>query len=148
MNCKHFFYFIIALSFLSCKSSIDESTKIKQLLEKESATWRSGDSKAHANCWHIQPYSKILSSNPDGQTYDVPPNKMVEFSDNKIAPGGSSVNSNYKMSITKKTAWVSHDEVSTAKDGKKTYSHEIRLLEKINHEWKLVGQSIHAYKTE
>ncbi len=148
MNWKYSLYFIIPFSILSCKSSIDESTNIKQLLEKESATWRSGDSKAHASCWHIQPYSKILSSNPDGQTYDVPPNKMVEISENNIAPGGSSVNSNYKMSINKKTAWVSHDEVSTSKDGKNTYSHEIRLLEKIDHEWKLVGQSIHAYKTE
>jgi hypothetical protein len=148
MNWKYPLYFIIPLSLLSCKSSVDESTKIKLLLEKESATWRSGDSKAHANCWHIQPYSKIVSSNSNGQTYDVPPNKMVEISENNMAPGGSSVNSNYKMSINKKTAWVSHDEVSISKEGKKTYSHEIRLLEKINHEWKLVGQSIHAYKTE
>jgi len=30
----------------------------------------------------------------------------------------------------------------------KTYSHEIRLLEKINGNWKLVGQTIHVYKTE
>jgi hypothetical protein len=136
------------MSILSCKPSLDETANIKHLLEKESATWRSGENKAHASCWHIQPYSKILSSTPDGQTYDVPPNKMVDISENNIAPGGSSVNSNYKMSINKKSAWVSHDEVSISKDGKKTYSHEIRLLEKIDHEWKLVGQSIHAYKTE
>ena len=50
MNWKYSLYFIIPLSILSCKSSINESENIKQLLEKESATWRSGDSKAHANC--------------------------------------------------------------------------------------------------
>jgi hypothetical protein len=43
---------------------------------------------------------------------------------------------------------VSHDEVSTSKDGQKQYSHEIRMLEKVAGEWKLVGQSIHAYVPE
>ena len=148
MNWKFSLYFLIGLSILSCKAQKEESDTIKQLLEKESATWRSGDSKAHASCWHIQPYSKILSSTPDGKTFDVPPQEMVKIRPNTIAPGGSSINTNYKMSIHGKTAWVSHDEVSTAKDGKKTYSYEIRLLEKINGEWKLVGQSVHAYKTE
>ena len=38
----------------------NDTTAIKQLLEEESATWRSGDMQAHADCWHIQPYSKIL----------------------------------------------------------------------------------------
>lgn len=62
-----------------------------------------------------------------------------------MGDGGSSVNSNYKMSIHGDHAWVSHDEISTAKDGEKTYSHEIRILEKIDGQWKLVAQSIHAY---
>ena len=60
--------------------------------------------------------------------------------------GGSSVNTNYKMSINGDNAWVSHDEESTGKDGIKTYSFEIRILEKINDQWKLTGQSIHIYK--
>ena len=62
--------------------------------------------------------------------------------------GGSSVNSNYKMSIHGKNAWVSHNEASTAKDGKVTLSYEIRILEKIKGYWKLVGQSIHTYKPQ
>jgi hypothetical protein len=62
--------------------------------------------------------------------------------------GGFSVNTNYKISIQKNSAWVSHDELSTSKEGTKSYSYEIRLLEKIKGEWKLVGQSIHIYKPE
>ena len=49
------------------------------------------------------------------------------------------------MSIQGDHAWVSHNEVSIAKDGTKTYSHEIRMLEKVGGAWKLVGQSIHQY---
>lgn len=41
---------------------MDESAAIQALLEKESTTWRAGDFKAHADCWHIRDYSKILVS--------------------------------------------------------------------------------------
>ncbi len=122
-----------------------DSAAIKSLLEKESATWRSGDVKAHADCWHIQPYSRILVSTADGQCFDVPPANVVNPSGGKMGNGGFAMNSNYLFSIHADNAWVSHDEVSTAADGSKTYSHEIRLLEKIKGQWKLVGQSIHLY---
>jgi hypothetical protein len=62
--------------------------------------------------------------------------------------GGFAVNSNYKMSINENNAWVSHDELSTDAEGKRTWSYEIRLLEKIKGQWKLVGQSLHIYKRE
>ena len=52
------------------------------------------------------------------------------------------------MSISKNNAWVSHDELSTDVEGKRTWSYEIRLLEKVNEQWKLVGQSLHIYKRE
>ena len=118
---------------------------IQTLLENESATWRSGDFQAHAACWHIQPYSKILVSTTSGQVFDVPPTAMKD-PNAPMGDGGSSENSNYQMSIHGDHAWVSHDEVSIAKDGAKTYSHEIRILEKIDGSWKLVAQSIHAYQ--
>jgi len=132
------------LSGLSCTQNMDETTAIQALLEKESATWRAGDFKAHADCWQIRDYSKILVSTTKGQTFDVPPALMKDPSAT-MGDGGSSVNSNYKMSIHGDHAWVSHDEISTAKDGEKTYSHEIRILEKVDGQWKLVAQSIHAY---
>jgi hypothetical protein len=128
----------------ACNQKKDESAAIKKLLEKESATWRTGDVKAHADCWHIQPYSRILVSTGNGETFDVAPDMMVKPSAD-MGKGGTSVNTNYKMSINGSNAWVSHNEESTAKDGKKTYSYEIRILEKIGNEWKLVAQSIHIY---
>ena len=135
---------IPSLILLSCNPKTDDTQAIKSLLEKESSSWRLGDSKTHAACWHIQPYSKILISTVDGKTLDIPAEDIIKPIVN--ASGGTSINTNYKMSIHDDNAWVSHDEVSIAKDGKKTFSHEIRLLEKINGNWKLVGQSIHAYK--
>jgi hypothetical protein len=129
-----------------CFAQQTEEEAIKKLLEKESATWRSGDVKGHADCWQIQPYSRILVSTADGVTIDVPPAFIINPSPNSMGKGGSSANSNYKFSINGNSAWVSHDEASTDKEGKVTYSFEMRMLEKINGDWKLVGQSIHIYK--
>jgi hypothetical protein len=137
-------FLLLTTLFLSCRAPMDDSTAIQQLLEKESATWRTGDFAAHSDCWHIQPYSRILVSTTAGETFDVPP-ALMKDPDAPMGDGGTSVNSNYKMSIQGDHAWVSHDEISTARDGQKVYSHEIRILEKVKGAWKLVGQSIHQY---
>jgi hypothetical protein len=128
-----------------CSQPMDDTAAIKHVLEKESATWRAGDVPGHASCWHIQPYSRILVSTTDGQALDIPPAQMLAASPS-MGQGGAAVNANYKMHVAGNTAWVSHDEESTAKDGQKTYSYELRLLEKIDNQWKLVGQSIHLRK--
>jgi hypothetical protein len=148
MKCHLTFYLLIAIGLTGYSQNKEESELIKKLLEKESATWRAQDSKGHSDCWYIQPYSRILVSTPKGETFDVPPAAMMNTKPEAMGNGGFSVNTNYKMNINGKTAWVSHDEESTAKDGKKTFSYEIRLLEKIKNKWKLVGQSIHIYKSE
>ena len=139
---------LIAISLAGYSQKTDEAESIKKLLEKESATWRAQDSKGHTECWHIQPYSRILVSTLEGKTYDVPPTAMIDTKPEAMGNGGFAVQTNYKMSIKGDTAWVSHDEESTSKEGKKTLSYEIRMLEKINNQWKLVGQSIHIYKSE
>lgn len=125
-------------TILSCSApanTVIEIEAIKRLLEKESATWRSGDVKAHAECWHIQPNSRILVSLPDGTVIDVPPDAIIKPKQADADLGGTSVNTDYKFSIHGDQAWVSHQEESTSKDVKKTYYYEIRILEKMNGNW-------------
>jgi hypothetical protein len=136
---------VLAAIALNAQTNND-TTAIKQLLEKESATWRSGDIQAHADCWHIQPYSKILVSTPDGKSFVVPPDMMIHPPTDIFGKGGSAANTNYTFSIHGDDAWVSHDEASTAANGSVSYSHEMKILERINNEWKLVAESIHVYK--
>jgi hypothetical protein len=138
-------FFISAIAIKSYSQSADESA-IKQLVEKESATWRSGDIKGHADCWAIKPYSKIVFSFADGSFFDVAPELMLNPPANMIGQGGSSTNTNYNINISGNNAWMTYNEESTAKDGIKTFTLELKILEKISNEWKLVAQSIHAYK--
>ena len=62
-----------------------------------------------------------------------------------MGDGGTSKNSNYKFSIHGNSAWVSHDEESYSPKGDTTYSSEMKMLEKIEGDWKLVGMSIHLH---
>tara|TARA_R110000787_G_scaffold194389_1_gene305951 strand:+ start:139 stop:573 length:435 start_codon:yes stop_codon:yes gene_type:complete len=140
--------FLLLVLTVSMSYGQTDKESIVSLLEKESLTWRSGDIEGHENCWSIKPYSRILVSTPDGNSIDVPPEMMINPPANMMGNGGTSKNTNYKMNVTGDNAWVSHDEESTTKEGITTYTYEIRLLEKIDGEWKLVGQSIHPRKME
>lgn len=145
--------FLVLTSLLLSTAVFSQSKEEKaiiQLLEKESATWRSGDIAGHADCWAIRPYSRIIISDGKGNTFEVAPEIMINPPVELMGNGGTSVNSNYKIHIEGNTAIVSHDEASTAADGSKNYTYEYRMLEKIKGSWKLTGQSIHTYhpKTE
>lgn len=133
----------LALAARGHAQALPDSTAIKQVLEKESATWRAGDVAGHAQCWVVRPYSRILVSLADGTVLDVPPATMLHPPAGAMGKGGTAVNMHYRLHIAGDNAWVSHDEVSTASDGQQTYSAEFRMLEKVRGAWKLVGQSIH-----
>ena len=136
----------LLIALFAHAQSIPDTVAIKQLLEKESTTYRSGDAKGHADCWKIQPYSRIVISTADGKMFEVPPATMANPPASMLGKGGTFANSNYKISVMGNSAWVSHNEESVSKDGKKSYSVEFKMLEKINGDWKIVGMSIHAYK--
>jgi len=139
---KSFFLFFFALGFsIIGFSQTNDSTTIIKLLEKESATWRSGDSTAHADCWQIQPYSTVLIMAADGKSFSIPAEKIVHGSSSMMGKGGSSKNTNYHVSIHANTAIVTHNEASTSVDGT-SYTFEVRVLEKINGQWKITGQII------
>lgn len=142
---KHLVILLLTLQSIYTHSQTPDEIAIQDLLQKEASTWRSGDVKAHAECWHIQPYSRILVSTADGRVIDVPVELMIHPSKDMVGRGGTAELSNFKMNISGAHAWVNHNEVSISKDGQKTYSYEFRILEKIEGQWKLVGQSIHSY---
>ena len=145
---KQFFLtFIIGSIFLfGCNKKTDETSAIKSVIERETTTWRMGDIKGHADCWHIQPYTRILVSTADGLTLDIPPNIIINPTPDIMGDKSVSVNTNYKISINGNSAWSSHDQETTSTDGTKLYSYEMRMLEEINGQWKIVGESVHHYK--
>lgn len=123
-------------------SQTSDSIAIVKILEKESVTWRLGDSTAHASCWQKEPYGTVTVITKDGKTFSFPSEKIIHPSTGMMGKGGVSKNSNYKMSIHRNTALVTHNETSTTVSGTVSHTFEVRILEKINGDWKLTGQII------
>lgn len=146
---KYLFSFALTLVIINVFGQFQkDSLAIVQLLEKEGATWRMGDAKGNAECWHIGSNSRNMVSFPDGRSFDRNASAMLKPPTGLFGGSGFSIHSNYKMSIGGNTAWVSHDEVSIDSNGKETLSREVRLLEKFAGNWKLVGQSAHFYNPD
>ena len=144
---QYFLIFLLASIILfSCNKKIDETSAIKNVIEKETTTWRLGDIKGHAECWHIQSYTRILVSTEDGLTLDIAPNIIINPTPDIMGDKSVSVNTNYKISVNGSSAWSSHDQETTSTEGTKSYSYEMRMLEKINGQWKIVGESVHHYR--
>ena len=139
-------FLIGSIILFSCNKKMDETSAIKAVIEKETTTWRLGDIKGHAACWHIQPYTRILVSTADGLTLDIPPNIIINPTPDIMGDKSVSANTNYKISVNGNSAWSSHDQETTSTDGMKSHSYEMRMLEKINGQWKIVGESVHHYK--
>ena len=55
---------------------------------------------------------------------------------------GTSKNSNYIMNIHSNNALVTHNETSTTPSGVVSNTFEVRMVEKVNNDWKLTGQII------
>ncbi len=140
---KRILLFVFLVGFATdgfCQTN--DSAAIVQVLEKESSTWRSGDLTAHASCWKAQPYSNMIIMTADGKTFAVPVDKIIHPAPGTAGQGGTSENSNYHMSIHGTTALVTHNETSTAANGSVNHTYEVRMLEKIDEQWKLTGQII------
>lgn len=140
---KFIFLLLLATSLSTYVfSQTNDSTSIVQVLEKESATWRSGDSVAHASCWQMEPYSTIIVMTAEGKTFSFPADKIIHPAPGTMGKGGTSENTNYHMSIHGNAALVTHNETSTSANGSVSHTFEVRMLEKIKGEWKLTGQII------
>lgn len=139
--------FIFSLSLISSSAQVlSDSVSIIQLLQKEGNAWRMGDRAAYTSCWIRKSYNSVILSTGNGQIMDIDPSLLLNPPSTMIGSGGFSIQSNLKLKVYPTNAWVIHDEVSISKEGVRSLSKEIRLLEKINQSWKLVGQSILSYQ--
>ena len=131
------------------KDRKEDSTAITTLLEKETTAWHARDAEAMAACWANTEYALtavyhgVMASN-NGVAYFTNPKKdMPEKVKTMVAsmgkPDGSTFkNENYVMNISGATAFVHFYETTTSGDGSKRTDYQIRYLERINGEWKIV----------
>lgn len=139
---------LLHLLLLLYAQNIPDSIAIKRVLAKEGLGWRSGDWNMYRNCWLEKSNNFTLVSTGNGAVMEVNPKLMLHPNASWSGAGGFSIHSNFSFDIHQNAAWVKHDEVSISKEGTRSFSKEVRVLEKNSGSWKLVGQSIHSYQPE
>jgi hypothetical protein len=142
---------LFALLFIACATALSaqsaEELAIQKVCEAETRAWLAKDVATYNNCWEIRPYSRIMVTTEDGQTISMAGDQLKSASADVMGGGGTVTNTNYQIHIEGNTAWAMYDEVKTNDKGSYP-SYEVRLLEKINGAWKIVGISVHHYKAK
>lgn len=133
----------VSITTLVFAQNADE-TAIKTVIEKETASWLSADADSHASCWAIKPYTRIFVSDSDGKHHVISA-EMLRNAKQYMGGGGKSENSNYNIVVNNLTAWATYDQVKTNEKGEKNYSREVRMLEKIADNWKIVAECVFHY---
>ena len=141
---KHFIIvsLLSAISFTGFAHANDEAA-IKTVIEKETRSFDNADAEGMIVCWANTAYASSLVYYGGGIFYQTNPKLDLPTRYRTLmtgaTPDGSSFsNTGYVIHINQNSAFVYYDQNNTAKDGSKTYAHEVRNLEKIDGQWKII----------
>lgn len=122
---------------------------IRQVIEAESRAYHHETVRAtFLNYWHIIPESRLVYTGPDGSSFLTGADMEKARQAGQFPPPDYVVNvySDFVIRANGDVAWASFDQKSTAPDGKITYMHEFRCLEKVGRDWKIISSSVHRYE--
>jgi SnoaL-like domain len=143
---------LVIASFLllapSAYAQSAEEAAIKTLCEAETRAWLSKDVATYKNCWELRPYTRVVGTGEDGQIMNLAAEQLKTVNADVMGGAVTFANSNYQIHVEGNTAWATYDSVKTDDKGKTHPSYEFRLLEKIGGAWKIVGMSVHHYKSK
>lgn len=143
---KHLLIILLAVLPALASAQTSDESDIKKVCESETKTWLSGDLKSYLECWQVQPYSFVIVTLEDGTLISLTADQLSSPDPKVMGGGGSFENSQYNIRINGSSAWATYDEVKTSVKGEQMRSKELRLLEKIDGKWKIVGLTAHHYK--
>lgn len=146
MKKKFIALFILFSSLFNLYAQSADETAIQQVIENETRTWLVADIQGHAACWKVQPYSFVIVGLGDGTCISLNTDQIRTPDPKVMGGGGTFENSRYNIHVNGNTAWANYEEVKTSPKGEKTYSKEVRLLEKIDGFWKIVAMTVHHCK--
>ena len=147
MTTKHILTALIfwAMSITAMHAQTTDETAIKKVCEAETRTWLDADKKGHDACWHLQPYSMVMVSLPDGTFISVSGTDINATEEKAMGGGGTFANTNYVVKINGNNAWTTFDQAGADDKGNKKTSKELRILEKVDGTWKIVVMNAHLY---
>ncbi|MEO6038127.1 MAG: hypothetical protein ABIQ93_06910 [Saprospiraceae bacterium] len=138
---------VAALCLLAAFGRHDEEAAIKAVIEKETASFFSGDLAAWASCYKQDAHTLVISASLDGPTvtqgWEAVRKDAEEMHKGSPGPWKYQIErSNWRIQQSGNTAFALYDETLTFTDWPGThYNKEIRCLEKVGGAWKIVALS-------
>lgn len=145
---KIFIVVLFSICLVSCTERFHEK-EVRALIEKESLTFYSdSDRNKFLDYWADSKEVKLAFSGVERSQTFLGKSEMKFSSKNGEIPAATmskSEYSNFAIRASSSVAWAMFDQKATTPEGRETYTHEFRFLEKINGEWKIIASSLHQY---
>jgi hypothetical protein len=127
-----------------------EEEAIKQVIEGENAAFNAGDTEKARSFFHFQPYNRGMLTLLNGVTLYKAGEEFNNFYKDLKPNNIVATHTNYNIKITGNTAWETNLQTQRDKADNKVLltSHQMRCLEKINGNWKMVTLSGHDMKPQ
>ncbi len=135
---------ILAFLLIGCQNTPDNATKeekaaIIKMLEADTKAFLAGDVAGLKNTWSFTPATRGMAVSPDGQRiYGGSGDEMLKWVEAIKPTEITFANSNYNIHINGNMAWATFDQTRTQPDKSSSTTHEVRCMEKINSNWRIV----------
>jgi hypothetical protein len=145
---KNYSVLILIFSMFSCTPKFQEN-EIKELIEKESYCFHTNSNRSkYLEYWGDSKEMKLSYSGVERSQTFLSISDLKSNTKKGIVPAATMAKSeytNYGIRVSGSVAWAMFDQKAVTPEGRETYTHEFRFLEKNNGEWKIIGSSIHQY---
>lgn len=138
-------FWLVTASHLSAQNP--EEAAIKAVIEAETTAFcKVSMADVVQQYWILDDKTTMCASQIDGTMVLYHAEELKAQTDAPPPSHATFQNSNYQIYLNGNLAVVNHDQVVTmAEDQSKQYSHEIRVMEKVNGVWKIHMSSVHKY---
>src|SRR5690349_17769103 len=125
---------VFTFGLLNCSNPNDEADVIRKLVESEDIAFSTSEDRlAWAGYWDISANSRWWYTAPDFHEYWNEADFKTAIATKNMPPlmNGQNTFSDFVIKVNGVIAWVTYDRKEVI-EGKPVFTHEVRLLEKIN----------------
>jgi hypothetical protein len=146
MNKVFALLFCLIIATATWAQSTEDEKAIMQLLIAETDDFtKLSIAELAKKHWILDDKTTMMVTLYDGTHLFLKTSEILEYT--QAPPEGHAIatKSDWKFSVTGNVAFVTFAQQAATKEGDKIYSHELRMVEKVNGVWKIHASSVHQY---
>ncbi len=152
MKALYLTIFLMGISVLGFAQTKDEAA-VRQVVKAEIKDFHTNADRkrVYLNWWQLLPESRWVSTNLEGSVLFLTSDVIKKAIANNFMPPADSATftfSNFAVKASGKVGEVTFDDKSVTPDSNIIYSHQFRLLERVDGTWKIISGGLHQYKPQ